>query len=105
MTAAVCRRIAGSAGGPRRSPAARNRAPAGPPGRTSAPTSGMAPRAGCRGDVRGATRRGEESHADLGILGLLTRVDVHDVVRGVVDVHGFSRDELALRAPWRRPSS
>jgi hypothetical protein len=50
----------------------------------------MALGVGCRGGVRGATRAGRGSHADLRILGLLSQVDVHDVIRGVVDVHGLS---------------
>src|SRR4051812_15471103 len=66
--------------------------------------SSMALRSGGRGGVRGATR-GSGSNADLGILGLLSQVDVHDVIRGVVGVHGLSRDEVALRPAWSRPSS
>jgi hypothetical protein len=65
-------------------------------GKTSSPTSWMALRAGGRSGVRGATRGGRGSNADLGIRGLLSQVDVHDVIRGVVDVHGLSRNEVAL---------
>jgi hypothetical protein len=70
-------------------------------GKTSSPTRWRALRVGSRGGVRG----GRGPDADLGILGLPSQVDVHDVIRGVVDVHGVSRDEVALRAAWSRPSS
>jgi hypothetical protein len=65
-------------------------------GKTFSPTSWMALRAGGQGGVRGATRGGRGSNADLAILGLLSQADVHDVIRGVVDVHDHSRDEVAL---------